>query len=156
MTPRNEAAFARKTTPALVTATTTPPIAGPTARAMFMLTPLSAAACGISSRPTSSGCTACHDGRMIAEPRPIAKVSRSTVATPIWCARVSAPSTAAAMSMNVWLITMIRRRVRPSSMRLKRSLCLTRFTNSSRRVLVIDSAGFRSRNGKMIRCVSDA
>jgi hypothetical protein len=114
MTPTNEAALARKTAPGLVAATSTPPIAGPTARAMFMETPFKAAAWGISSRSTSSGWTACHEGRSTADPRPMPNVSASTVQMPIWCISVSAPRTAAQISMNNWLASISLRRSKMS------------------------------------------
>ena len=58
--PTKDAAFSANTQPAPATATMNPPIAGPIARATFMFSPLSAAACGRSPRSTRSGWIACH------------------------------------------------------------------------------------------------
>src|SRR5262249_29584604 len=56
---RNETALARKTAPGPRAANRSPPAAGPTARATFRDTPLSATAAGRSSRRTRLGAYAC-------------------------------------------------------------------------------------------------
>ena len=72
--PTNDTALSTNTQPAPTAATTNPPIAGPTARARFMFSPLSAAACGSSERSTRSGWIACQAGADTAVPQPRAKV----------------------------------------------------------------------------------
>jgi hypothetical protein len=82
-------------------ATITPAIAGPTARARFMLTPLSAAACGSTERSTNSGWIACHDGPATAVPHPSRNVRPSTTAgdsTPMNVRTVSTPAAASMAS----------------------------------------------------------
>src|ERR1700744_976449 len=81
--------------------TTTPPRAGPIARATLTVTLLSDAAAGICSRGTSSGWIACHAGAVSAEPQPMATVNTSSqvgVRTPV---NASAASTAAASTAYV-------------------------------------------------------
>ena len=56
------AALHRNSTPALVAASSAPPIAGPTARARFWFTEPSEIACVRSSSATSSGCSVCQVG----------------------------------------------------------------------------------------------
>src|ERR1700755_3108550 len=73
--PTNDTAFSANTQPAPTAATTNPPTAGPTARATFMFSPLSAAAWGSTGRSTRSGLTACHAGAATALPQPRANVS---------------------------------------------------------------------------------
>jgi len=75
--PRNDSALNPKTHPAPAAATTTPPSAGPTARARFMFTAPSADACPSCSRSTNSGWMACHDGPIRAVPQPRRKVRAS-------------------------------------------------------------------------------
>ena len=87
-TARNDTALARKTIAALVAASSTPPIAGPTARARFWLTDPRAIACGRSAGGTSSGCSVCQVGALAAPPIPIANSRASS--TP----GVSAPADA--------------------------------------------------------------
>ena len=102
--------FSAKTHPGPAAATTRPPTAGPTARARFMLTPLSAAACGSIERCTRSGWIACHDGPATALPHPRTKVSPSTTAGDVYPAKVRAVSVPAASSMASWAASSSRRR----------------------------------------------
>jgi len=57
-------ALIRNTVPALLTASTMPPIAGPTARARFWFTAPSEIACCRSSAVTSSGWSVCQVGEV--------------------------------------------------------------------------------------------
>ena len=94
--PTNDTALSANTQPAPTVATTNPPIAGPTARARFMFSPLSAAACGSSVRSTRSGWMACQAGAAIADPQPSAKVRPRISAGDVMPRKVTAASTAAA------------------------------------------------------------
>ena len=85
--------------PALVAASTMPPIAGPTALARFWFTDPSEIACWRSSGGTSSGCSTCQVGAVSAEPVPTAKTSASSTHGVTRPARASAPSAAAASSI---------------------------------------------------------
>src|SRR5499433_2808148 len=78
ITPRNEAAFRRKTAQAPVAVSITPPIAGPTARAKFRPSPVKLTAAGRSVRGTASGVVACQAGAFIAAPAPRANVRMSS------------------------------------------------------------------------------
>ena len=99
-----------KTVPTLVTTISTPPIAGPTARARFWLTEPSAIACGRSAGATSSGWSVCQVGDVHACPLPSANVSASSTNGVTSPASASAPSAAAAISMNVCATSRKRRR----------------------------------------------
>src|SRR5215213_3866676 len=72
---RKETALIRNVAAGPVAAMTKPPIAGPTARERFMLTPPRAIAWGNSLLGTRSGWIDCHVGRFTASPKPSAKVS---------------------------------------------------------------------------------
>src|SRR5262245_3735001 len=74
ITPRNEAAFRRKTAQAPVAVTMTPPTAGPTVRAKFRPSPVKATAAGRWARGAASGVVACQAGAFIAAPAPRANV----------------------------------------------------------------------------------
>src|SRR2546425_3114559 len=82
-TPRNDAAFRRKTQPAPRAATSRPPNAGPSARATLTEMPPSATAPASSSRGTRSGVVACQAGALSALPRPMQKVSESSSHGPV-------------------------------------------------------------------------
>ena len=97
--PTNDTAFSANTQPAPTAATTNPPIAGPTARARFMFSPLSAAACGRSERSTRSGWMACQAGADSAVPHPRAKVRPRTSAGDVAPRKVAAASAAAATNI---------------------------------------------------------
>jgi hypothetical protein len=115
ITLKNESAFKRNTAHAPVRATTTPPMAGPTARAKFRPIPVSATADGRSARGTSSGVVACQAGAFIAAPAPSAKVKISSSHGVIASASATAPSVAEAMNIKVWVTISIRRRSTPSA-----------------------------------------
>src|SRR5260370_7523466 len=70
MTPTKDAAFRRKAMPGLVAATTSPPRAGPTARARLKPTELSEMAAGSSALGARSERMACHTGPFLVDPRP--------------------------------------------------------------------------------------
>jgi hypothetical protein len=74
MTPRNETALSRKTAPEPAAATTSPPSAGPAARATLKPTELSETAAGTSAFGTSSGTIAPQAGPFKALPKPRRKV----------------------------------------------------------------------------------
>ena len=97
--PTNDTALRAKTQPAPAAATTTPPTAGPTARATFMFSPFNAAACGRSSRSTRSGCIACHAGLATALPQPKAKVSPKIKAGEAASAKVATANADAARNI---------------------------------------------------------
>ena len=101
ITAKKVAALIRNTDPALVAAMSKPPIAGPTARARFMLTEPRAIACGRSAAGTSSGCSVCHVGEVHACPAPSANTSASSTSGVTSPASASTPSASAASSMNV-------------------------------------------------------
>jgi hypothetical protein len=109
-TPRKEAALRQKLAPGPTVAIRRPPMAGPMARATLKPTLLSATAAGSRSGPTSSETLACHDGELRAEPRPIAKVRSSSVQASTRSSSVSAPSVAAAASIQACVATSSRRR----------------------------------------------
>src|SRR6185436_18156001 len=75
MMPTNESEFKKKTAHEPVAATTKPPSAGPTARAMLKATLLRETAAGSSERGTNSGMIACHAGALSADPRPRQKIN---------------------------------------------------------------------------------
>jgi len=100
MTATNVAALTRKTVPALVAASSTPPMAGPTARARFWFTEPREMACTRSAGGTSSGCRVCHVGEVRACPVPTAKISASSSQGVTSPASASTPSATAATSMN--------------------------------------------------------
>ena len=99
MMPTNDTALSANTQPGPTAATTTPPSAGPTARARFMFNPLSAAACGSRARSTRSGWIACQEGAAIALPQPSAKVRPRITAGDVMPRKVTAASAAAAMNI---------------------------------------------------------
>ncbi len=99
------AALIRKTAPALLAARMTPPMAGPTARARFWFTEPSEMAWVRSAGVTSSGCRVCQVGEVSACPVPTAKISASSTQGVTRPAMASAPSAAAATSMNVWVMS---------------------------------------------------
>jgi hypothetical protein len=109
-TPRNDAAFSRKTVPGPVDAVVSPPSAGPTARARLKATAPSATAAARSARDTSSGVIACQAGAVIAEPIPRANVRPSRSSGVTRPASVSPPSVAAATSIHVCVTSSRRRR----------------------------------------------
>ena len=99
ITARNDAALTKNTSAALVAASSSPPIAGPIARARFWLTDPSAIACGRSDGGTSSGWSVCAIGpvRPCPTPTPHSRISSTAgVTSP---ARSSAPSAAADASI---------------------------------------------------------
>jgi hypothetical protein len=110
MTARNVAALARKTVPALVAASSSPPIAGPIARARFWFTAPSEIACGRSAGATSSGCSVCHVGEVRAWPVPTAKISASNTQGVTSPAIASRPRATAASSMIACVTSRNRRR----------------------------------------------
>src|SRR4051794_22552002 len=77
MTPRNDAAFSRKTGPEPAVATRSPAIAGPTARETLKATLSNVIAAGNSLWGTNSGTIACHAGLFSAEPSPNVNVISS-------------------------------------------------------------------------------
>ena len=79
MIAKNDTALIANTAAGPAAATTTPPIAGPTARAAFTVTLPSEEAAGICSRGTSSGWMACHAGADSAEPHPSRNVIASSI-----------------------------------------------------------------------------
>ena len=81
---------------------------------MFMFTPPSVEAWGISSRSTSSGWIACQEGAVSACPVPTAKVNPSSSQAVTSPAMVRAPNNAAEASMNDWLASSTRRRSKMS------------------------------------------
>src|SRR5208282_1538741 len=95
-----DAALSRKVGPAPAQATTTPPIAGPMARAALKLMPLSEIAAVKSLRDASSGTIACHAGAFSADPTPSAKLNTRRVHGVARCAIVSQPSAPAARSIH--------------------------------------------------------
>src|SRR4026208_722763 len=74
ITPRNEAAFKRKTAQAPVAITITPPTARPTAPAKFRPSPVHATAAGSSTRGAAPEIVACQAGAFTAAPAPRANV----------------------------------------------------------------------------------
>ncbi len=78
--PTNDTAFSANTSVGPDSDTSAPAIAGPIARAPFMLMLPSAAAAGICSRGTSSGWIACHAGPVSACPQPIRNSSVNNTA----------------------------------------------------------------------------
>jgi len=113
-TPRKDAEFSANAAAGPDAATSSPPIAGPTARATLALAPLSRAARGSSSRGTSSGWTAWKQGEASACPtaRTAVRASSRFGVTP--SAAVSTASAAEASSISVWLSSSSRRRSRMS------------------------------------------
>ncbi len=109
-TATNDVAYSANVRPDPPTSTSTPPNAGPIARARLKPMPFRAIACTRSSRGTSSGASAPQAGAVIAEPMPIAKVSASRLHTVISPISVSAASSAAAVMVQVWVISRNRRR----------------------------------------------
>src|SRR5947208_2323288 len=109
-TPRNDAAFRRKTQPAPRAATRSPPSAGPRARATLTEMPPSATAPASSSRGTRSGVVACQAGALSALPRPMQKVSESSSHGPVRPSTVQTPSAAAATSIHTCVARSSRRR----------------------------------------------
>src|SRR5262245_46766457 len=99
ITPRNEAAFRRKTAQAPVAVTITPPTPGPTARAKFKPNPVKATAAGMSARGTASGVVACQAGEFIAAPAPRANVRMSNNHGVVAPRTVNTPRAAAAASI---------------------------------------------------------
>src|SRR5262245_57786968 len=95
ITPRNEAAFRRKTAQAPVAVTITPPTAGPTARAKFRPSPVKPTAAGRSPRGAASGVVACQAGAFIAAPAPRANVRMSNNHGVVEPRTVNTPSAAA-------------------------------------------------------------
>src|ERR1700761_6453108 len=73
--PAKDTALIAKTAAGPDNATTTPPIAGPIARAALPDTLPRVAAAGIASRGTISGWIACQAGAVSAEAHPMAKVN---------------------------------------------------------------------------------
>ena len=108
--PTNDTALSTNTQPAPTAATTNPPIAGPTARARFMFSPLSAAACGRSERSTRSGWMACQAGADTAVPQPRAKVRPRINAGDVAPRKVAAASAAAAVNIATCAPSSSRRR----------------------------------------------
>src|SRR3954462_8523599 len=113
-TPRKDAAFSANAAAGPAAATSSPPIAGPTARATLALAPLSSAASGSSSRGTSSVWTAWKQGAPSACPtaRTAVRASSRFGVTPP--AAVNTASAAEASSISVWLSSNSRRRSRMS------------------------------------------
>src|SRR5882724_6967141 len=109
-TPRNDAAFRRKTQPAPRAATRSPPSAGPRARATLTEMPPSATAAASSSRGTRSGVVACQAGALSALPRPMQKVSESSNHGPVRRSTVETPSAVAATSIHTCVARSSRRR----------------------------------------------
>jgi hypothetical protein len=110
MTPRNEAAFSRKTEPEPAIATSKPPIAGPTARDTLKATLVRVIAAGSSLCGTSSGTIACHAGLFNAAPSPNVKVRARSNHGFINPAILSAPINAAMTSIQVCVTRRRRRR----------------------------------------------
>ena len=100
--PTNDRALSANTQPAPTPATRKPPMAGPTARAMFIFKPLSAAAWGRSPRSTRSGWIACHAGLATALPQPSAKVSARISVGDASARNVDTASAAAARNIASW------------------------------------------------------
>src|ERR1043165_7254377 len=101
MTPTKESELRKKTAHEPMAATSRPPSAGPTARAMLKATLLRETATGSSARGTSSGTMACHAGAFKAAPSPSMKVSASRTQGVVQPASVSVPSATAATSIQV-------------------------------------------------------
>ena len=115
-TPRNEAAFRRKTAQAPVAVTITPPSAGPTARAKFRPSPVSATASVRSLRGTASDVVDCQAGEFIAAPAPRANVRMSNNHGVVAPKTVSTPSAAAEDSIHPCVNSNILRRSIMSAM----------------------------------------
>ena len=96
-------------------ATTTPPTAGPTARAPFTVTLPRAEAAGICSFGTSSGWMACHAGAESEEPQPSRNVISSRVCGVSTSVQASSVVTAAAIAVPVLTTMSSRRRSRRSA-----------------------------------------
>src|SRR3954468_283861 len=110
MTPANDTAFSVKLPAAPTDVMSRPPTAGPMARARFTLAPLSSAACGTSSRGTSSGWIAENVGAASAFPAPMIAVRTSSSAGVVASAKVSIARAPAPPSMIAWLTIRSRRR----------------------------------------------
>src|SRR5260370_38140288 len=79
ITPTKEIAFNTNAGPTPINPTTSPPSAGPAARARLNPMELSPIAAGNSDRGTSSGTIACHAGPFIGAPSPTANATASSV-----------------------------------------------------------------------------
>src|SRR5215470_16794487 len=79
ITPKKEAAFNRNDHPDPAAATTSPPSAGPTARATLNPAEFSATAEAWRSGETTSGVMACHAGSFMTAPTPIRKVKNRSI-----------------------------------------------------------------------------
>ena len=116
-TPRNETVLNANVASDPASAISRPPSAGPMARPTFMLTPLSSAACGISSRDTSSGWIAWNDGMVRACPIAISASSPSRLVGVALSVPASSISPAAPASISAWpeISTLRRSRMSPSA-----------------------------------------
>src|SRR5882724_7775325 len=92
ITPKNDAAFNRKVVPDPTAATTTPPSAGPTARATLNPAEFNATADACCSRGTNSGVIACQAGSFITDPNPSRKVNINSTHGPTQLVNVKIPS----------------------------------------------------------------
>jgi hypothetical protein len=109
-TPRKDTAFIANAAAGPAAAMSSPPSAGPTARATLAFAPFSSAAWVSSSRGTSSGWTAWKQGAATACPTARSAVSASSPFGVTTSAAVSSASAAAARSISVWLRSSSRRR----------------------------------------------
>src|SRR5580698_2581386 len=110
MTPKNDAAFSRNATPDPAMAITIPPSAGPTARATLNPTEFNATAGACCAGETISGVMACHAGSFITAPRPSTNVNPSRIQGVTFPNSVKMPSSAAAATIQPWVISRKRRR----------------------------------------------
>src|SRR5882672_12696451 len=99
MTPKNDAALSKKVVPEPTAATTTPPSAGPTARATLNPAEFNATADACCSRGTNSGVIACHAGSFITDPSPNRNVNSSSTHGPTQLVSVKMPSVAEASTI---------------------------------------------------------
>ena len=100
MTARKLTAFRKNAAPGPCAASTSPPMAGPTARAMLNATELSVTASAVSARGTSSGTSEFHAGDDSADPIPSAALDTSSTAGVVHPSHVVIASTNAA---TVWI-----------------------------------------------------
>src|SRR5450755_4933656 len=99
ITPKNDAALSRNDQPDPAAATTTPPRAGPTARATLNPAEFSATADACFAGETTSGVIACQAGSFITAPSPSRNVNISSTQGSTACSSVNTPSAAEATTI---------------------------------------------------------
>src|SRR5882672_9802868 len=114
-TPSTETALMTKTGPGPPATMIRPASAGPIARAMLIATLPSPMAAGNSSRGTVSGMMACHAGRSMALPAPMASVITSSIQGWMTPVIVSTPSKPVVRNHHTCAMSRIRRRSKMSA-----------------------------------------